>query len=83
MHIPYKLMKVVWLDAQSSCDWTPIDSETQKLALCVSVGYLLMVDSDSITLATDFASSDREEIDSFGNSITIPKSCIVEQTEIE
>ena len=50
MDIPYKLMKVVWLDAQSSCEWTPIDSETQKLALCVSVGYLLMVDSDSITL---------------------------------
>jgi hypothetical protein len=84
MQINYDLVCVHWLDAQSSCDWKDIeDRGDQQLALCISVGYLVFRSEESITLATDFASSDRSTIDQFGNSISIPQDCIEKIIEIE
>tara|TARA_Y100001938_G_C8073610_1_gene424611 strand:+ start:1685 stop:1945 length:261 start_codon:yes stop_codon:yes gene_type:complete len=78
MRIKYRHVCVHWLDAQSSTDWKTIeDIDKQKLALCISTGYVVDENEESITLASDFASGDRLEIDSFGNCITIPLSCIV------
>jgi hypothetical protein len=53
----------------------------QKLALCVSTGYIVYETDQAITLVSDFASTDREEIDSIGNTIVIPKSCIVKEVD--
>ena len=82
MRVPYRHLSIHWLDAQSSCDWKDIDdSSEQKLALCISTGYLVNEDKEGITLVSDFASSNRIDIDSIGNTITIPKSCIVKRVE--
>ena len=82
MRIKYRHVCIHWLDAQSSTEWKGIDDiDKQKLALCISTGYVIHEDTEAITLATDFASSDRLEVDSFGNSITIPINCIVKMVE--
>ncbi len=82
MKINYRHVSLYWLDAQSSTDWKSIDDVAeQKLALCVSTGYIVYETDQAITLVSDFASTDREEIDSIGNTIVIPKSCIVKEVD--
>jgi hypothetical protein len=82
MKVPYRHVSIHWLDAQSSCDWKELDEvEQQKLALCISTGYLVHEDEEALTLVSDFASTNRIDIDSIGNSITIPKSCIVKRVD--
>ena len=84
MRVKYRHVCIHWLDAQSSTDWKPIEeSDQQKLALCISTGYVISECEESITLATDFASSDRLQIDSFGNTITIPINCIVKTIDLD
>ena len=84
MRVKYRHVSIHWLDAQSSCEWKHLDDiEDQQLALCISVGYLVHETKESLTLATDFASTDRLEIDSIGNTIVIPKSCIIKIVENE
>ena len=78
MKIPYRHVSIHWFDAQSSCEWKDMSEvEDQKLALCISTGFIVNDNKEAITLVTDFASSNRIDIDSIGNTIVIPKSCIV------
>ena len=80
MKIPYRHVSIHWFDAQSSCEWKDMSEvEDQKLALCISTGFIVNDNKEAITLVTDFASSNRIDIDSIGNTIVIPKSCIVKQ----
>tara|TARA_R100000773_G_scaffold42923_1_gene40679 strand:+ start:763 stop:1017 length:255 start_codon:yes stop_codon:yes gene_type:complete len=84
MRVKYRHVSIKWLDAQSSTEWKPLEeSDNQKLALCISTGYVINESEESISIASDFASSDRLEIDSFGNVITIPLACIVKITTLD
>ena len=82
MKIPYRHVSIHWFDAQSSCEWKDMSEvEDQKLALCISTGFIVNDNKEAITLVTDFASSNRIDIDSIGNTIVIHKSCIVKQID--
>jgi len=82
MKVKYRLVTYYWLDAQSSTDWKNIDDiEDQTLALCLSTGYLVHETDKSVTLVSDFASGNHEDIDSVGNLIVIPRACIIKEVD--
>ena len=42
MKIPYRHVSIHWFDAQSSCEWKDMSEvEDQKLALCISTGFIV------------------------------------------
>ena len=77
---PYKLVQVLWIDSESSPDWTELKSVIQDDTLeCVSVGFLLADKEDRIILAASLGLG-RDEI--VASHVTIPKVAITEIHEL-
>lgn len=74
-----RFVKVLWLDACSCDEWT----ETDKLPAPIpvtSMGWMAKEEEDYIVLA---ASHYGEEVDVWGQTITIPSGMIVKMDDID
>ena len=79
--IPYTKVRVDWVDCVSDSAWaTDKEFKNMKLATPVNEGWIFSKDKHSIKL---FASYDKDEDGiTFGDRTMIPRSWIVEITEI-
>ena len=80
--IPYTKVRVNWGDALSDSAWaTQKEFKNMKLATPVNEGWIFHNDRKAIKL---FASYDKEDVGTitFGDRTMIPKSWVIEITEI-
>jgi len=63
-----KLVMVFWIDICSAPEWQPKDNVELDPAPCISVGWIVKKDKDTLTIAADQNEGD------FGSITTIPMS---------
>lgn len=76
----YRIEYVEWIDPHS-CDegtWMEIKDVKKTLAKCRSVGWVILEDEDSITLANHLSNNDMVD-----GLLTIPKSLITKRKSIK
>ena len=82
-NIPYKFVKVYWVDITSDSSWRSLeDIKEEKLPRCVSTGFLVSDEKDVLRMVSDFNFKEDGSIDECGNSTIIPKSVVQEIKEI-
>ena len=82
-NIPYKFVKVYWVDITSDSSWRSLeDIKEEKLPRCVSTGFLVSDEKDVLRMVSDFNFKEDGSIDECGNSTIIQKSVVQEIKEI-
>jgi hypothetical protein len=77
----WKFVEVHWKDAASLAEWLGRD-HVPKLAEVIHRGWLWHETGDAITLCAGLVMG-KSGVTDVGDSITIPRGCIVSITEIE
>ena len=82
-NIPYKFVKVYWVDITSDSAWRSLEEiKEEKLPRCVSTGFLVSDEKDVLRMVSDFNFKEDGTIDECGNSTIIPKSVVQEVKEV-
>lgn len=78
----YKIKKIKWLDSYGCTNsWQKIEQITEKL-ICETVGYVISETTELISLANSIAYETTETVEQANGIMTIPKVCIIEESEI-
>lgn len=71
----FPFVEIVWLDANSSDAWTPLN-QIAKVAVCVTRGWLLHEDDNSLTVAGTLGFTEKGQVEDATGTIAIPKGMI-------
>ena len=83
-NIPYKFVKVYWVDITSDSSWRSLeDIKEEKLPRCVSTGWLISDEKDVLRMVSDFNFKEDGSIDECGNSTIIPKCVIYDIKDVK
>ena len=72
-----RIVLVEWADSNFEHGWLSVDQVSGILITTVSVGFVVLEDDDSISIAQN-----KSEINTFMGVMTIPKSCIMSIKEM-